>query len=317
MDSHSASSGQDQRRLASRLRFRHLQLLVALRDHGSLHAAAEALSLTQPSLSKMLKEIELSFGRPLFERSARGVAPTPAGAVVLHGAALLLDELERLGREASAEPPAMLLRLGAPPFLALTVVPQLLLRLTELAPTLQITLPESGVPALLRALIDGQLDAVLATYTPDIAASEARKLAFEKLHEASYLVVVAQQHPLARQRRIGWDVLAREPWVLPPEGVLLRRVIDDAFARAGLAPPVARVTSANPLTNLQLAAAGLGVSAVPKAALALSTDAQRVACLDIRHRLPSGSVGLLYRASHVHPRLDLLRAALAKCDFPT
>ena len=43
-----------------------LQLLVALRDHGSLHAAAEALSLTQPSLSKMLKEIELSFGRPLF-----------------------------------------------------------------------------------------------------------------------------------------------------------------------------------------------------------------------------------------------------------
>ena len=45
--------------------------------------------------------------------------------------------------------------------------------------------------------------------------------------------------------------------------------------------------------------------------------AQRVACLDIRHRLPSGSVGLLYRASHVHPRLDLLRAALAKCDFPT
>ncbi|MCB2070219.1 MAG: LysR family transcriptional regulator, partial [Ottowia sp.] len=88
------------RRLASRLRFRHLQLLVALRDHGSLHAAAEALSLTQPSLSKMLKEIELSFGRPLFERSARGVAPTPAGAVVLHGAALLLDELERLGREA-------------------------------------------------------------------------------------------------------------------------------------------------------------------------------------------------------------------------
>ncbi|MCB2070218.1 MAG: LysR family transcriptional regulator, partial [Ottowia sp.] len=79
---------------------------------------------------------------------------------------------------------------------------------------LQITLPESGVPALLRALIDGQLDAVLATYTPDIAASEARKLAFEKLHEASYLVVVAQQHPLARQRRIGWDVLAREPWVL-------------------------------------------------------------------------------------------------------
>ena len=129
MDSHSASSGQDQRRLASRLRFRHLQLLVALRDHGSLHAAAEALSLTQPSLSKMLKEIEVSFGRPLFERSARGVAPTPAGAVVLHGAALLLDELERLGREASAEPPAMLLRLGAPPFLALTVVPQLLLRL--------------------------------------------------------------------------------------------------------------------------------------------------------------------------------------------
>ena len=62
--------------LASRLRFRHIQLLVALHETGSLHAAAESMHLTQPSLSKMLQEIES--GNQLAEGK---------GVVVAHGRA--------------------------------------------------------------------------------------------------------------------------------------------------------------------------------------------------------------------------------------
>ncbi len=56
------------RHLLGKLRFRHLQLLANVHARGSLHAAAEAMHLTQPSLSKALAEVEAAFGFPLFER---------------------------------------------------------------------------------------------------------------------------------------------------------------------------------------------------------------------------------------------------------
>ncbi|XXQ56132.1 LysR family transcriptional regulator [Xenophilus aerolatus] len=74
------------RRLLGRLRFRHLQLLVALDRGGSLRAAAAVLHLTQPALSKALGEVESAFGFKLFTRGARGLTPTPQGALVVQGA---------------------------------------------------------------------------------------------------------------------------------------------------------------------------------------------------------------------------------------
>src|SRR5688572_22956973 len=105
-------------RLAARLRFRHLQLLLALRDGGSLRAAAQAMNLTQPALSKALGEIETSFGVPLFERTARGLTPTARGLVALDGAALLLAQLGHVQQDVAAATPAPTLRVGAPPFVA-------------------------------------------------------------------------------------------------------------------------------------------------------------------------------------------------------
>ncbi|MCZ8256408.1 MAG: LysR family transcriptional regulator, partial [Polaromonas sp.] len=78
-------------RLVARLRFRHLRLITELQRGGSLRAAAQALNLTQPALSKALAEIEGAFGFALFTRTARGLTPTPQGVVALRGAALLLE----------------------------------------------------------------------------------------------------------------------------------------------------------------------------------------------------------------------------------
>ena len=86
---HSPESDHDTaiRRLVGRLRFRHLQLLVTLQSHRSLHAAAAALNQTQSALSKALVEVEASFGFALFERSPRGLSPTAHGAIPAHGSA--------------------------------------------------------------------------------------------------------------------------------------------------------------------------------------------------------------------------------------
>ena len=82
-------------RIVSRLRFRHLALLVALREHGNLHRAAAAVHLAQPSATKLVRDLELVFGFPLFERLPRGMKPTELGEEVLAFARRTLVGLER------------------------------------------------------------------------------------------------------------------------------------------------------------------------------------------------------------------------------
>src|SRR5690242_16305570 len=118
----------DARQLLSRLRFRHLQMLGALADTGGIRRAAQRLNLTQPAVSKALGEIEQAFGYALFTRTPKGLAPTPAGRVVLRGAALLVNEASQLhaeARAAQAEAEASL-RLGVAAFVAMSLVPQVL-----------------------------------------------------------------------------------------------------------------------------------------------------------------------------------------------
>ena len=65
--------------IAARLRLKQLRLLIALDDHGSLHRAADEMSLTQPGATKALREIESTFGATLFVRSAQGIRPNELG----------------------------------------------------------------------------------------------------------------------------------------------------------------------------------------------------------------------------------------------
>src|ERR671939_194356 len=92
----------DARQLLARLRFRHLQMLGALADTGGIRRAAMRLNLTQPAVSKALAEVEQAFGYALFARTSKGLQPTPAGRVVLRGAALLVNEATQLHEEARA-----------------------------------------------------------------------------------------------------------------------------------------------------------------------------------------------------------------------
>lgn len=302
------------RRLLGRLRFRHLQLLVALDRGGSLRAAAAVLHLTQPALSKALGEVESAFGFKLFTRGARGLTPTPQGALVVQGAARLMAELAHLQAEASAEPAFTLLRIGAPPFVAQGYFPQTMARLARLEPRLRVQLMEERVPMLLQALMDGRLDALLTSFPADLPAGvAARDLRHDKLFDAEFDVIAPAEHPLARARRVGWAQLARERWIMPARISMVQRMMEEVFRREGVMPPAPVIESTSPVTNLRLVSAGLGFSAVPRATLdaAAVPGVRRVR---VQPPIPAGPVGLIYRASPANERLTLLRRALGLAD---
>ena len=297
------------RHLIARLRFRHLQLLVVLHQRGSLHAAAEAMNLTQPSLSKALAEIEAMLGRALFVRGPRGLRATADGVLVIQSAALMLAELQHLHQASLAAPAAMTIRVGMPPFVAHRYMPTVLQQLAQAPIAVRLQLHEGRVPALAQALRAGELDALLSSYTTEIGAA-AGELRYEALLDSELVVVAPRDSPLARHRRLPWSALLGERWILPESASMVRRIIDQAFAAAGHLTPEPWVESSNPVTNLRLVAAGQGISAVPSDLLDDAATAASVARLALRTRLARGPVALIHRRAVNNPRVDMLRWAL-------
>ncbi|KAB0624174.1 LysR family transcriptional regulator [Castellaniella defragrans] len=300
-------------RLVARLRFRHLNLLTEVQARGSLRAAAESLNLTQPALSKALAEIESAFGFALFSRTTRGLTPTAQGAVVLRGATLLLTELAHLHSEArAADRCAIKIRIGAPPFVAQTYLPDVIQRLVRQDAPLRVHLLEERVPALIGALQRGELDALITTFPLQLLESDAGAFQYVKLFEVPFAVVAARAHPLLRARRVDWIDLVREPWVMPVEGSMGRKLIEECFTHAGVPVPVPIIEATSPTTSIQLVAAGLGIGIVPDVALLRHgiVPAGTVRQIRVAPAPPASAVALIFRSGPVNPRVVLLQAAL-------
>lgn len=298
------------RHLIGRLRFRHLQMLVTLHDTGSLRAAAAVLGQTQPALSKALAEIEQAFGFPLFVRTVRGLAPTTQGAIAIRGAVQLLGDLARLNTEARARPAITMLRLGAPPFVAQDILPDVFSELFATHPHLRVQLVEGRVPLLVQQLLDGELDALLTSYPIAMAQEAGGQLHYERFFDAQFAVIAPPGHALARRRAVRWEQLAGEPWIMPAESSMVRHAIEEGFRRAGVIPPTPIIESTSPVTNLRLVGKGLGVGAVPLAMLHALGQQDTVACLRIQPQLQSAPVALIHRGSMDRSRVELVREAL-------
>jgi DNA-binding transcriptional LysR family regulator len=301
------------RQLIGRLRFRHLQLLVVLRDAGSLHSAALELNLTQPALSKALAEVEAAFGCLLFLRSSRGVKPTLKGELAIQGAAQLISELVHLGTEVSSPCAAVVLRIGAPPFVSQGYLPDVLKRiLMQSEPRVRVQLEEGRVPLLVQMLLQGKLDVLITSYPTEMPSIEMAALQFEKLFDATFAVVAPAAHPLGKVRCVTWDLLAGESWILPSERSVIRQNINVMFQRAGMRPPTALIESTNPLTNVRLVADGLGLAAVPLGLAHSALNNGEVVRLNVNPPIPDSPVALVYRTHTINTRVTLLRRALGQ-----
>lgn len=299
--------------LIARLRFSHLRMLVALAEERSVHRAALRLHLSQPAISKTLKEVERAFGSTLFERSARGLALTPQGAVVVRGAAVLLGELEHLRAEADSNKraPVTWVQLGAPPIAALTLAPRVVARLRLQRPDVHVHLREDRVPTLFAALAQGEVDALLTPYNAALMSTpEATSLRFERLQDEAFVLIAAADHALARRRRVSLPALAQEHWILPGPEAYVRQMVDGAFVRAGLRPPLPAIVSNSVMSNIVLVSQGAGLAIVPRTLVQAAEALGTVKSIALHPPLPTVPLALIYRqAAAQHPRIAWLREA--------
>jgi len=222
--------------ISARLRFKQIVFLIALEDGGSLHRVAEQLAMTQPGATKMLHEIETTFGARLFERSKRGVQSNELGRCVVRHARLLQSDLAQLREEFTGVLTGKggRLRGGAIGGALPAVVVPALTRLRESQPALSVNLREDTSAGLLAALDDGRLDLAICRTT---VAPEPERYTYEMLCDERVAVAVGPNHPLVRAQRVELSQLARLSWILYPSPMPLRNLLEREFREAGLALP--------------------------------------------------------------------------------
>jgi DNA-binding transcriptional LysR family regulator len=242
------------------LELRHLRVVVALADAGSVSRAAAALGVSQPSLTAQLQRIERAVGGRLFERTSVGIEPTALGSYVISSARAVLVHMENLhaGSEGlrQARTPV---RLGGTPS---PIMAGLVTRLRGLLPGREITSQvEMSSGVVLHLLDTGRLDAAVLREFPGFELRFPGSVDRRTILTAEPIfVALAESHPLASRTTIDLADLAGEEWVNePPDDSGLSVYFQEACAAAGFEPLV-RHHIADPNVARGLVVSGQAVS---------------------------------------------------------
>ncbi|MGE3141891.1 MAG: hydrogen peroxide-inducible genes activator, partial [Hyphomonadaceae bacterium] len=240
--------------------FRQLQFLTAIRAHGSFVAAAEAVGVTQPTLSAGIKELEAALGAQLVDRGRTGAVLTAAGEEAAERAARALSEVEEIVRavRAAGKPFASVFRLGAIPTIAPFLLPRVLPLLQQRFPRLRLQMREDQTARLIDALRARTLDAAVIALPYEAAGIETAIVA-----EDEFYFLAPQGHPLTQRNDLAPEHLRGEDLLLLEDGHCLREhALSVCGARPGRRSDDVSATSL--ATLVQMVAGGMGVTLLPR-----------------------------------------------------
>ncbi|SFF31205.1 transcriptional regulator, LysR family [Fontimonas thermophila] len=237
-----------------------LAAFVEVADTGSFTAAAQALHLSQPAVSKRIQALEAQIATPLFDRVGRQVLLTDAGRALLPYARKVLQDIED-GRRALSQLAGEVrgrLSIGTSHHIGLHRLPPVLSTFAQRYPQVDLDLHFMDSEVACEAVLGGKLELGIVTLPlVPIPNLDARPVWPDPL-----AVVVSPHHPLARLRRLALAQLAEHPAVLPDEATYTHRIVRQALRQHGLEPRVRLAT--NYLETLKmLVGIGLGWSVLP------------------------------------------------------
>jgi DNA-binding transcriptional LysR family regulator len=295
------------------LSFAHLEALIAIAELGSFRAAAERLSVTQPTVSMRIREFEHSLDTRLFDRSSYRPQLTADGREILKYAQRMMV-LMRDMRTCALNGAGVVgtIRLGAADTFALTCLPSLLAQLEHHFPRLKVALDIDYSFNLNRKLHGGDLD--IAFLTSPTAGPDVR---IEPLVPIALVWVASPRLGLPELRLVPSD-LANVPIITNPEPSNLYTSAIEWFGRSGLEP--ARLNSCNSLTHMvRLAAAGVGVSLLPTAIIHPEIESGVLHILETEPPIEPHEMAIAVRcaptSADLSPVQEIAREVVARSDL--
>lgn len=181
------------------MELRHLRYFAAVAAHGSFSRAANNLHLTQPALSRQVKDLEDELGVPLFVRGTNAVTLTEAGEIFYEEARDLLARADQAIQRVRGEAKSETLRVGYGPSLTSGIMPKAIERFQAAVPRVRLELEDLTPREMAEKIAEGLLDLVIL---PDGTNQTIAGFQWSELRRVGLVLVMAKEHPLAKLAKI-------------------------------------------------------------------------------------------------------------------
>lgn len=282
------------RQLCNWLRFRHLVLIDTLARTQNMHATAQEMNISQPAVSKMLREAEKQLGFALFQRLPRTMALTDLGCHVARYAQIALNDTQHFVGQINhlRQGGHGLLKVGTIYAATAVALPAAIVGIKQRWPLLTLEILEGTSASLLSMLEHKQLDLVIARFTLD---SHRKLFNFQALAPEPLCLVTGSQHPLAGASELPLAELGSWPWIVYPSGTPMRDRLERAFAEAGMQTPANTVETISMQTTLQLLQTAPMVAMLAESMVAPEIQAGRLTRLALPFPLVLADYGIITR----------------------
>lgn len=247
------------------MELRHLRYFVAVAEAENVSRAAVKLHVSQPGISRQIRDLEDNLGVQLFERSAKSIRLTDAGLAFLTEAKAVLLRAEEAVQavRAVAQGERGQIHVGYAPSPTVELLPSALHAFQNLAPGVRVNLHDLSSEEMLRGLHDGKLDLCLMVAQ---SAKALRGLKFQCLREYPMCLAVSPRHPLAKRKQVALAEIAREPLLAYTRADYpdYHAMLDEIFQPGGTKPRIREEhDSVTSLIAATEAGRGVAIGATP------------------------------------------------------
>lgn len=217
-----------------------LRYFVTLIQKNSFTKASETLFVTQPTISKMIKNLEQSLGQPLIHREGRRFWLTPAGDVVYNRALQILESMGQIQSELEdlEQLQRGQLRLGIPPMVG-HLYANLIRNYKQQYPNVELTIVEYGGKRIEQALLNGDIDVALTM----LDNSNEETLAQLPLDNYPIHAIVPNIEKWQTSELLDWKSLEQEPFYIYTKEFTLSEFIEQRCQQAGFSPLISARSS--------------------------------------------------------------------------
>jgi DNA-binding transcriptional LysR family regulator len=240
-------------RIRRRLKLHDLHVFMTVAETGSMGKAAERLSISQPSVSKAIAEIEQTIGVRLLDRTPRGVEITTYGSVLLRRGIGAFHELRQSVKdiELLSDPMAGEVQIGCPEAIACGLLLPIIDQFSRQYPRVVLGVNAANNMSLqFRLLRDGKVDFLIGGLPKPVADAD---LSTEILYQDRPFIVSEKNNRFANRRQVALAELIDEPWLLPHESIF-SSIVEEAFRAEGLLRPRLGVRTYSTYQRLSLLA---------------------------------------------------------------
>lgn len=295
--------------LDRRIKLRHIESFVEIVRQQSLKAAAERLFLTQPAISKTLKELEDMLGATLLSRDRGGIALTRQGEVFLHFAEMSLaalrqgaDSVDQVSRRGKTR-----LSVGVLPSVAAGLMPRVAAEFTLTAPDTTLRIVDGPHDFLIDRLRGGLLDLVIGRLgTPEVLTG----LSFTQIYNETVVFVVRPGHPILEDPQM--DRITGFQVIYPPQGSVIRPIVERFLIAQGIGEIPNRLETVSGAFGRVYTRISDAVWIISGGVVGNEIADGRLVALPFDTSLTTGPVGILARPEDTPtPDVHLFRLAVA------